>query len=314
MMMAFDSDNMTKMHVLLVTRGVIEPLSPDDYDVQRWLDCELASLVEGHFHVIIDPGSLNAIDRQEWERRATCGHGLRDPRREEFRKVYWLRDQGERVGTLGIASTGFGGPHIGISSLYVRPEFRRRGIAPRVLDEAYNAALQAGGQGLYLDTNWSWQPAVQFYLRLGLWVRNWKHSLLLMRSQSLCEYRVGVENERATFSAQANDGTWTPLFDAEHRGDTLGWFERDAVKTRSEELAAEHYLAPGTFALHLALRGWPLVRSVDDWARRYDWCDMGMPEGLAYKIAVFEAIDRERRFDVRAPRIPGLDYSVGVDS
>ena len=41
---------------------------------------------------------------------------------------------------------------------------------------------------------------------------------------------------------------------------------------------------------------------------------MGMPEGLAYKIAVFEAIDRERRFDVRAPRIPGLDYSVGVDS
>jgi hypothetical protein len=37
---------------------------------------------------------------------------------------------------------------------------------------------------------------------------------------------------------------------------------------------------------------------------------MGMPEGLAYKIAVFEAVDRERGYDVRCPRIPGLDYHV----
>mgnify|MGYP001570395305 CR=1 FL=1 len=35
--------------------------------------------------------------------------------------------------------------------------------------------------------------------------------------------------------------------------------------------------------------------------------DIGMPEGLAYKVAVFESIDRERGYDVRAPRIPGLD-------
>jgi len=37
---------------------------------------------------------------------------------------------------------------------------------------------------------------------------------------------------------------------------------------------------------------------------------MGMPEGLAYKIAVFEAVDREHGYDVRTPRIPGLDYAI----
>lgn len=36
--------------------------------------------------------------------------------------------------------------------------------------------------------------------------------------------------------------------------------------------------------------------------------DAGEPEGLAYKIEVFEAVDRDRGFDVRTPRIPGLQY------
>jgi hypothetical protein len=35
---------------------------------------------------------------------------------------------------------------------------------------------------------------------------------------------------------------------------------------------------------------------------------MGEPEGLAYKIEIFEAIDRRHGFIVRTPRIPGLRY------
>lgn len=68
-----------------------------------------------------------------------------------------------------------------------------------------------------------------------------------------------------------------------------------------------HILAPGTFALHLALAGWPLVRAAELWERRYDWSDLGMPEGLAYKITVFEEIARARGYDVRTPRIPGVE-------
>jgi hypothetical protein len=35
---------------------------------------------------------------------------------------------------------------------------------------------------------------------------------------------------------------------------------------------------------------------------------MGMPEGLAYKIAVFEGVARQNGYDVKTPRISGLDY------
>src|SRR5204862_5714570 len=105
-----------------------------------------------------------SADRLDWVRRVAVGsQSLRDPRRGRCRSVYWLVDQGEQVGTLGIASTHVGGSHIGISSV---------------------------------------------------------------------------------------------------------------------------------------------------WAERYDWCDMGMPEGLAYKIAVFEAVDREHGYEVRTPRIPELDYHI----
>ena len=44
------------------------------------------------------------------------------------------------------------------------------------------------------------------------------------------------------------------------------------------------------------------------WARRHRWSDTGEPEGLAYKIEIFEALDRRHGFTVRAPRIPGLRY------
>jgi hypothetical protein len=67
-------------------------------------------------------------------------------------------------------------------------------------------------------------------------------------------------------------------------------------------------LRSGTFALHLALAGWPLVRSEEAWERRHSWSDSGEPEGLAYKIEIFEAIFRERGFEIRTPRLPGLKY------
>jgi len=35
---------------------------------------------------------------------------------------------------------------------------------------------------------------------------------------------------------------------------------------------------------------------------------MGQPEGLAYKIEIFEAIDHRHGFTVRTPRIRGLRY------
>jgi hypothetical protein len=58
----------------------------------------------------------------------------------------------------------------------------------------------------------------------------------------------------------------------------------------------------------VSLAGWPLIRSEEAWERRWHWSGAGEPEGLAYKIEIFEAVYRERGFDVRTPRIPGIQY------
>jgi ribosomal protein S18 acetylase RimI-like enzyme len=295
-------------HQLLVRRGVLEPLSDDDDEVERWLSWELASLVEGHFHRIIDVSTARTAVLRQWQDRlADSGDRLRDPRSDEFRRVYWLLLDSARVGTLGIASMRLGRSDVRISSLYVRPEFRGRGIAARALDEAFHAVVAAGTDGLSLETSWCWQPAVRFYLRLGFWVRNWKHALVFVRSRQLCPYHVNFDGRTATFSVNWTD-TWIPLIEGDNGGSSLGWTELAAYPALSESSDALHYRAPTTFALHLAVRGWPLLRSSDLWERRYDWSDLGMPEGLAYRIALFESIARECGYDVRTPRIPGLDY------
>ena len=86
----------------------------------------------------------------------------------------------------------------------------------------------------------------------------------------------------------------------------LGWKELPAFGALREPLHHAYILAPGTFALHLALESWPLVRSAELWDRREHWSDLGVPEGLGYKITVFEEIARARGYDVKTPRIPGV--------
>ena len=90
-----------------------------------------------------------------------------------------------------------------------------------------------------------------------------------------------------------------------HGARGLGWHEKPAGRSPGCPRPRE---APGTLATALAVRGWPLIRSEEAWARRHNWSDSGEPEGLAYKIEIFEAIDRRHGFTVRTPRIPGLRY------
>ena len=44
------------------------------------------------------------------------------------------------------------------------------------------------------------------------------------------------------------------------------------------------------------------------WAERRKSSDVGQPEGLAYKIEVFEAVARRDGWMVGTPRIPGIAY------
>jgi ribosomal protein S18 acetylase RimI-like enzyme len=62
-------------------------------------------------------------------------------------------------------------PHMGsageVKRLYVRPAFRQRGIADRLLQELERFASTHGAQWLYLDTTDDLKAAIAFYERHG---------------------------------------------------------------------------------------------------------------------------------------------------
>jgi GNAT superfamily N-acetyltransferase len=193
--------------------GVIEPISLEPADVRRWVGWELAMLIEGHCHQIVDTDALSDPQRAEWERQVTDdGAGLRDPHKSFFIPS-WLLSGDERVGTFAIQSNVLGWADICVASLYVRPDHRRRGIATRALDATYDATRQAGADGMRIPTSWCWPQAVRFYAHRGLWAHNWKHSLVFSRRAALWPYRVDIEGRAARFSI-TRDGTETPLIEA----------------------------------------------------------------------------------------------------
>jgi GNAT superfamily N-acetyltransferase len=296
--------NILAAHAALVAEGAVEPLSRDAAETRLWLDCELASLVENRFFEPLDPGSLTAAERARWEPLASSDEPLSSPHGHEWYRIpYWIRDGGERAGTIALATSYMGMRLVTVSSLYVLPSHRRRGVAARALRRA-QAAMRAHAHraaGLRVPAYWTWQPAVRFYLHLGLWVENWKHSLVFAWRDDLPPFRVDAGEREARFS-MVRDGASEPLIIATREGSRLGWTELGLG-----DFALAHY-ACQTFAVALAVRGFPLLRSPEGWARRHSWSDGGEPEGLAYKIEVFEAWDRKSGFAVRTPRIPGIAY------
>lgn len=288
----------------LVAERVIEPLSTDEEETKAWTFWELASLVEGHLHIQLDGTRLSNEERLDYERRLSSDgdRPYLDPH-TGYTHPFWLLAGGRRVGTIAIGTTYSGMALLSIMSLYVDPAERRKGIARQALEAVYRAGLANGAGGIRLDTNWTWQPSVRFYARIGMWIWMWKHNLVFTWQPDLPPYRVEIDGSEARFLILQED-QWRVMVTAQNLGERLGW---EAADLKDLPIEMSHCI-PGTFALHLALAGWPLIRSKESWERRYDWSDAGEPEGLAYKIEVFEAVFRERGFEIRAPRIPGLRY------
>jgi GNAT superfamily N-acetyltransferase len=291
----------------LTAERVIEPVSTEEVETRGWNLYELASLVEGHLHERLDVARLSNesanTERLAWEQRVTYdGRPLRSP--HDYRQPFWLlAGDGRRIGTLAIGTMIYGLDLISVSSLYVDPAARGGGIARRALEGVFRAAVASGAGGFRLDASWTWQASVRFYARIGMWVWMWKHNLVFTWQKHLPPYRVEIGDSEARFFIQ-EDGQWRSMVTARNLGDRLGW-EPAGLEGQPIEMS---HTVPGTFALHLALAGWPLIRSDETWENRYDWSDAGQPEGLACKIEIFEAVDRKRGFDVRTPRVPGIQY------
>ncbi len=266
----------------------------------------LSSLVENRFFERVDPREMTPEIRARWEPRATSDEPLSSPHGHDWYRIpYWIRDGFDRAGTIALATSAMDARLVTVSSLYTLPSHRRRGVAARVLARAYAAVTAAGLGGLRVPAYWTWQPAVRFYLGLGMWIASWKHSLVFCRRPGQPEHRIEVDDARgeARFSV-VRDGRLVPVLTATRQGDRLGWAEHASLS----DLLREGHRAGETFAVALATRGFPLIRSSAAWAERHRSSDAGDPEGLAYKIELWEAWDGRSGHVVRTPRIPGIAY------
>jgi GNAT superfamily N-acetyltransferase len=281
-----------RIHGRLARIDSLEPIGPADEELFGQFD--LASLVENRLGVILEPEGLDDRARQRWAPRVT-----EDPRSltwggSEFARGYWIVHGGQRVGTIAVWTSCLGSEVIRVDSLFVSPRARRSGVARQALLAVHQSGMAEGLAGIRLETEWCWQGAVRFYVAIGMWVRGWKRSLDFVWRRELPAYHVEGDRDAARFVL--DDGR--PPIEARREGDRLAWRESKVDP-----------LAPGTFALALALDGFPLLRSEEAWRRQLDqgFSDFGGPEGLAFKIQHWEAWARKHDWRVDTPRIPGLD-------
>jgi GNAT superfamily N-acetyltransferase len=275
---------------------------PDPAEVRSFCNADLACLVEMRTGQIVDPSGLEGEVREAWIRRTLEIGETVDVPFFMNRRCYWVRDATGRIGTIAYRALPFRATRsIEVASVYVVPERRRRGLARRLLTTLRDAAYAAGTELVTLNTSWCAQPAVRFYGSIGMWIRSWKHDLEFMYSRSLPEWQIDVDGDSARFLV-GDDAR--ELIIAERRGDRLGWIVR-----RDSSPTLERY-APGTFALALAAKGWPLIRNDAEWRLQLEagYSDAGSPEGLAFKIREFEAWAKQSGWPVDTPRIPGLQY------
>lgn len=289
--------------------GRIEFVASEPEERTAWHAFDLASLIEGCFHEVVDPGTLDETASGHWQGR--LGEYFAPPSLDSWdaalgghERRYWLLDGGRRAGTVCLERSHFFGPWLHVRSLYVLPEHRRRGLAGAALARLARGAARRDLLGIRLSTSWTWQQSLRFYLARGFWLRLWKHDLQLVLEPHLPDRRFTVDGDTASLDVLLQ-GKPHRLLSARRDGDCLVIEERPRVSGLHENV--ECY-AMGTFAVLLAISGWPLVRGEDHWARRYYSSDFGEPEGLAYKIGVFEDVARENGWVVDTVSIPGLEH------
>ena len=282
----------------------LRAVTPDE--IERFWLWELASTVEGALGELIDPDALSVAEARGWcERVGWPSTVYRYD--ERFSSQYWLLGEQGIVGTVGAGNFPRGGGALPVESLYVRPGDRRAGHATRALETMYLSAVAEGLGGICLETNWSWQPAVQYYLNRGMWLWNWKHSLAFVRLTQLPRWELVRSADALTFCVERSSGL-LPLLTARRNGSRLVLTEAplyNRLKSKDSRWMLLHN-ARATLALCAAVEGRPLVRSDAAWDEASRYADCGEPEGLAYKIQIFERVARDNGWRVTTPVIPGI--------
>jgi GNAT superfamily N-acetyltransferase len=299
------------VHDELVQAGELAPVALGGPEEPRFRDCDLASLAENRLGDATDPRHLDPARRTDWRARATDDPPAL-PSARRFERCYWILHGGEPAGTIALGTSTLGGKLLYISSLYVFPTHRGRGVATRALRQLQRA-LSRHDLGLRLETSWSWQRTVRFYVGIGMWVHMWKRDLTLRWDPRTPSPRVEVGDHRAALSVAVGH-RHIELARAHRQGNALEIDETAEARALQgdEQLGGARWHASSTLSLCLALHGWPLIQSQEAWERdRY--ADADAPESLAYRITIWEAWDRKHGWIVDTPRIPGLEYPSWAD-
>jgi GNAT superfamily N-acetyltransferase len=293
-----------RVHERLAARPELSPVAFGEG--RRFGLWDLASLAEGTLGECVDPDSIGVTSEKRWRLRlGAVGRAYKFD--DDFGRRYWIcppsRAGRGPVGTVTVDTWPVGAGALRVTSLYVHPVARRQGLASAVLDTVYEACRAEGLHGFRLDTYWTWQRTVRYYLGRGLWVTSWKHSLGLARLSYLPRYDVRESGAgEVTFLVADPTEEMVPLLVAGSDGEgRLRLRETEQYRRMRDERRAVGLYARSTLALHLAVRGRPLVRGEEEWAKAHWWCDIGEPEGLAYKIGVFERVAREDGWRVESP-------------
>jgi GNAT superfamily N-acetyltransferase len=290
-----------RVHRALVAAGCLSPLPLGGPEQDTWTDCELAAYAEHRLGDRTDPRGLEASRRARWLSEATI-ESVVPPRERPAELDYWLLAGERRVGTVALGTSLSAPRHVDLWSLYIHPTERGRGHAHRALT-AIRQALAEEGLGLCLSTSWTWQSALRFYMRMGFWVRAWKRDIELYVTPGVPAPQLSVHGDSATLGIEL-DGETVELVSARRDEGQLVFYDRPP-SGRGRELFAD---ACSTLSVGLALEGWPLVRTPEDWAREQHTEAMA-PEGLAQRIVRWEGWYRSRSWRVVTPRIPGLAYA-----
>ncbi|MFO0762354.1 MAG: GNAT family N-acetyltransferase [Byssovorax sp.] len=293
------------MHDDLANEGLVAPVDLGGAEEQLWLDCDLASLAENRIGDRTDPRALDETRRTALRAKVTTEAPYALASRSRYERCYWLLEGGARVGTIAVGTMTTGMHDARMASFYVFPTDRSRGTGRRALDRV-KAIAARHDLGLRLDTCWSWQRAVRFYLRAGMWLYMWKRDLTFFWNDALPPVEIEVGAEEASLSV-SRGGAPVVLARARRKGEQLELDEPERALRDDKSLGEAPWHATSMLSLALALEGWPLIRSAEDWKKRY-YADAGAPEALAYKISLWEAWDRDHGWRVETPRIPGLSY------
>lgn len=276
----------------------------DSPEEQLWIDCDLASLAEHRLGATASPIGLSDSVRRAWQSRASLEQPMRLEQRSRHERCYWLLEDGERQGTIALANDPMHSPRLHLSSFYVFPSLRGHGVGRRAMARLRDCFARHD-LGIHLDTSWSWQRTVRFYLGIGMWIRMWKRDLVFCWDPHTPDPLITVRGDEAELSILHGGATLT-LIRAKRRGEALDLEEPKEVRHLAG-IGAAFFQASSTLSLALALEGWPLIRSAQH-RKDKSFADAGPPEALAQRIVLWEAWEHKNGWQVETPRIPGLDY------